>query len=344
MKSIQFSHRMYSVDDIKRLLDTKEMVIQPKYQRRRTSWPETAKTSLIDTIINNYPIQPIYLREYVTENRERKKEIIDGQQRVSTIYEFINDEFALSKNVSDETLYGYKFSELAFENQQEILDYEFSFISIRNTTESDIISIFSRLNSFTLPLNAQEKRNAIWSGQFKTLIYKLSSLYSTFWDEFKIFSDKSIARMGEAQFISEVVVTLDVGFQNYSKKKIDDSYKKYDQEFTNFNNYFESFNYVMSILGNLLENNQIRSLFKKQAWFFTLFVAIYEKVFFEPGSNRKNFSAKHLDIERLENSLIEIVNMYNNDGLPADITLLFRQGTGTGSNRRSRHDYLVSLL
>ena len=78
MKNVQLSHRMYSISDIKRLLENKDLIIQPKYQRRRTKWPQTAKTSLIDTVLNNYPIQPIYLREYVTSNKERKKEIIDG--------------------------------------------------------------------------------------------------------------------------------------------------------------------------------------------------------------------------------------------------------------------------
>lgn len=344
MKKVQLSHRMYSMDDIKRLLEKKELVIQPKYQRRRTNWPNTAKTSLMDTIFNNYPIQPIYLRESVTLSRERRKEIIDGQQRISTIIEYINNQFELGKNFSDSTLHGYKFSELPFEFQQDILDYELSFISIKGATESDIISIFSRLNSFTLPLNAQEKRNAIWSGQFKSLIYNLSSLYSAFWNNFKIFSDKAIARMKEAQFISEVITTIELGYDQFSSKKIDEIYKKYDDKFQNSEHYYEAFNYIMSVVGNLFENDKINKHFRRQAWFFTLFMCLFEKAYFEPGSEKKDFTHKNLNLRDILAKLEDLVNQYNRDDFDEDIVLLYRQGTGSTSNRRSRHNHLKALL
>lgn len=344
MENVQLSHRMYSISDIIRLLENQEIVIQPKYQRRRTNWPITAKTSLMDTLLNNFPIQPIYLREYVTPERLKRKEIIDGQQRISTIIEYISDEYELGKNFSDSTLHGYKYSELPFEIQQEINYYELSFISIKGATDSDIISIFSRLNSFTLPLNAQEKRNALWSGQFKTLVYKLSSLYSAFWSDFKIFSDKSIARMGEAQFISEVLATLDKGFDRYSKKTIDELYKNYDEKFVNFTNYYESFNIMMSIIGNLLENNTINGHFKKQSWFFTLFIALFEMTYFSPGSDKKSFSYNEQDLANIEQVLIQFVHDYNHGRVAEEFILLYRQGTNSASNRKSRHDHFLSLF
>jgi len=85
MAKIQLSQRMYSVLDISRLLNSNELSIQPKYQRRRTAWPINAKTALMDTILNNFPLPPIYMRDYVNDEGKRKKEIIDGQQRISTI-------------------------------------------------------------------------------------------------------------------------------------------------------------------------------------------------------------------------------------------------------------------
>ncbi|MGB0836172.1 MAG: DUF262 domain-containing protein [Psychrobium sp.] len=112
MAKIQLSQRMYSILDIARLLDSGELSIQPKYQRRRTAWPVNAKTALMDTILNNFPLPPIYLRDYVDDSGKRKKEIIDGQQRVSTIVEFYRNEFELSKNIYDEELYGCTFRDL----------------------------------------------------------------------------------------------------------------------------------------------------------------------------------------------------------------------------------------
>ncbi|MDX9892758.1 MAG: DUF262 domain-containing protein [Bacteroidales bacterium] len=319
MQKVQLSHRMYCVADIKRLIENGELIIQPKYQRRRTNWPQTAKTSLIDTLLNNYPIQPIYLRENISPKNERKKEIIDGQQRIATIMEFITDKYELSKNLSDTNLHGSKFSQIPFEVQQIILDYELSFISIRGANESDIISIFSKLNSFTLPLNSQEKRNAVWSGQFKTLIYKLSSLYSDFWYDFKIFSDKEIARMKEAQFVSELITTIYIGYDKYSNRKIDDMYKKYDERFDGFEKFYESFNNTMSFVGSLMETSEISNHFKKQSWFFTLFLCAFESLYFFPGSEKKDFNMKKVDALKTKENLLKLISNYKTNDIPNDI-------------------------
>lgn len=344
MNRVQLSHRMYSLSDLKRLFEGNELRLQPKYQRRRTAWPITAKSSLIDTIISNYPIHPIYLSESTTLNLKRIKEIIDGQQRVSTIIEFLNDEFPLGKNISDSHLNGLHFSELPFETKENILDYELSFMSIRGATESDIIAIFSKLNSFTLPLNDQEKRNATWSGQFKSLVYKLSSIYFTFWIDFKIFTDKAIARMKEAQLISELLVTIEIGYDNYSKSKINEVYKKYDQNFQNWDNYYDSFNNIMSVIGNVMEENKIKNHFRKQSWFFTLFLVLFEKVYFEIGSTKKSFKGKSISIQYLKANLIELIEDYEDNNFDEAITLLFRQGTGAAQNRKARHQFLIDLI
>ena len=97
MPKIQLSQRMYSILDITRLLKSGELSIQPKYQRRRTAWPVSAKTALLDTILNNFPLPPIYLRDYVDDSGKRRKEIIDGQQRLTSVFSFIADEFSLEK-------------------------------------------------------------------------------------------------------------------------------------------------------------------------------------------------------------------------------------------------------
>jgi hypothetical protein len=343
MNKIQLSHRMYSIADIKRLLENKEIIIQPKYQRRRTAWPNTAKSGLIDTIVYNYPIQPIYLREFLTETRERKKEIIDGQQRISTIIEFINGNFELSKNFQDGEYKGYKFSDLPFETQQSILNYELSFISVRDADESDIISIFSRINSYTLPLNPQEKRNAEYTGQFKDLVYKLSANYISFWSQYKIFTDAQIARMKDAEFTSEILTIILWGFDGYSKDKINKVYKEYDNDFNNRDFYFDSFNNIMSVIGNLFENSLIHQFYRKEAWFFTFFLALYE-LLYGKLEKLKMYSFKKVDIKLLEYKLIGIIGKYNKNEYDSSISLLFQQSTGKTPNRIKRHNFLFSEL
>lgn len=343
MSLIQLSHRMYSISDIKRLLKSKEIVLQPKYQRRRTAWPITAKTGLMDTIINNYPIQPIYLREVVNESNTRVKEIIDGQQRISTILEFTNDQFPLYKNFLDGDYKGYLFSELPTEMQNLITDYELSFISIKHSTESDIISIFSRINSFTLPLNKQEKRNALYAGEFKSLVYRLSSNYIKFWTDYRIYTDSAIARMKDAEFVSEILSLLIVGFSAYSLKKIEDSYKKYDQDFSNRKYYYNVFNNVMSVIGTLFQDNSIREHFRKQSWFFTLFLALYEKMYGEIKTENI-YKRKEIDEVKILNGLLRLINDYKTGKFDERIRDLYQQGTNSTKNRMDRHSNMLKYM
>ena len=342
MQKIQLSFRSYSIEDIKRLIDNKELIIQPKFQRRRTSWPLTAKTGLMDSVINSFPIPPIYVREFINEKKERQREIIDGQQRISTILEFIRNEWKLSRNLSDDEFIGYLFNELPFELQQQILDYELAFLNIRGAEDSDIISIFSRLNSYSLPLNRQEKRNATYSGQFKSLVYDLSSKYYTFWTENKIFSNAQIARMIDAELTSELLTIMNSGLKGFSNKKIEEIYKSHEENFADKEKYEKSFNTIMTYVGNCYEDDDIKKQFGKKSAFFSLFLAICDKVYLLDGGMK--FSTHKINLEKTKENLKDFAIKYGKPEFNKDIKLLFNQGTGETSNRIKRHEIFSKLI
>jgi hypothetical protein len=342
MQKIQISFRSYSIEDIKRLIDNKELIIQPKFQRRRTSWPLTAKTGLMDSVSNNFPIPPIYVREFVNEKKVRMREIIDGQQRITTILEFIKNEWKLSKNLSDDEFVGYLFSELPFEMQQQILDYELGFLNIRGAEDSDVISIFSRINSYSLPLNKQEKRNAKFTGQFKSLVYDISSKYYTFWIENKIFSSAQIARMNDAEMTSELLTIMNSGLKGYSNKKVEDIYKTHDENFPDKEKYDKAFNTVMTYVGNCYEDEDIKKQFGKKFAFFSLFVAILDKIYTLNTSVKS--SGNKIDLEKTKANLKDFAIQYSKPNFDKDIKLLFNQGTGETSNRIKRHEIISKLI
>jgi len=344
MIKIQLSNRMYSIEDIVRLLNKGAINLQPKYQRRRTPWPSNAKTSLIDTIVNNYPIPPIYLREFVSDSGKRVKEIIDGQQRISTINEFLLNQFSLSKNYFDKDHHNYFFKDLPFEVQQQILDFELFFMAIKGATEKDVISIFSRLNSFSLPVNPQEKRNSLYAGEFKTLAYSLANSYYTFWKTFKIFSDNQIARMRDAEFISELIVIIFEGLEKYQTSLINTYYKKFDMNFPEKEQIQQIIHNLFSIIGGLFDDNEIiKKQFSKSAWFFTLIIWLYERTYTKTG---QKLTLKDKKIERNEmiSRLESLVTDYVSGYLDPEITLLFQQGTNTTTKRVLRHKYFLGLL
>ena len=270
MKKIELSHRMYMIHDLKRLHDSKELHIQPKYQRRRTAWPVNAKTGLIDTILLNYPVPPLYIYNYVDKSRKRRSEIIDGQQRLSTLFEFLENKFPLSGNISDPDFAGLYFEDLPPEIQDQFEDYELSCMAIKGASESDIIAIFSRVNSFSLPLNEQEKRNATFAGEFKALVYDLASEYNEFWRYFNVLTYASIARMKDAELVSEFFSVIHNGLQGVTKKQVTKLYEDYEDSFPDKQKYNQLFEQIITYIGNIFEDDDIHAQFKKIIMVFPL--------------------------------------------------------------------------
>ena len=342
MAKIQLSQRMYSILDITRLLESNEMSIQPKYQRRRTEWPVSAKTALIDTILNNFPIPPIYLRDYVDQKGKRKKEIIDGQQRISTIVEFYNDKYGLAKNFFDEDLHGYFFKDLPLEEKQLIEDFEVSFISIRGASDADIVSIFSRLNSFSLPLNSQEKLNSIYAGEMKTLIYELASEYNTFWVDFKIITPANIARMADASLVSDLIFSIINGYKSSSTNLIEKMYKEYDEKFVLKNEIQKNFNQTMTYVGQVLENDKILNIFKSKFMFYSLFLVFYSRLF--GFYTNDNYSKRSINLPQTIENLEKFSLSYIHSDFNPELKLKFKQATGNVAQKTFRHEEISKLV
>ncbi len=342
MAKIQLSQRMYSVNDINRLLESGEMVIQPKYQRRRTAWPLNAKTALIYTMLNNFPIPPVYLRDFVNDAGKRQKVIIDGQQRIATIIEYLNNEFDLSRNISDSSLAGNTYKDLPTEEQLLIEDFEVSFISIRGPSDGDIISIFSRLNSYSLPLNSQEKRNSVYAGEIKSVIYELATEYNTFWTKSKILTEAAISRMADALLVSEIIYTILYGYQSARLASLDKMYREYDENFPYKEEVYDNFNKTMTILGHLFESKHIKNTFKPKFMFYSLFLVIYAKNFGFEG--RENEKIGRIDINRTIDALEDFSIRFSRPEFDPVVKNRIKQATGNVAQRKFRHTVISKLV
>ena len=136
----------------------KNINTNPDYQRPSV-WNTRQKQLLIDSILRDYDIPKIYLNKIDKDHYD----VVDGQQRIRTVWSFYNDEFALLKDsdaVDGIEVAGKKYSELDPGISDIIDTYNMDFIILEDKSEDEIREMFLRLQNGT-SLKAQEKRNAI---------------------------------------------------------------------------------------------------------------------------------------------------------------------------------------
>lgn len=217
--------------DLIGMLDRKEIVINRNYQRGSEIWPATARSYFIDTILHNFPFPKIYLYQaFSKETKKPYKELVDGQQRVTTIQDFYNNKFALS-NTSKE-FKGLRFRDLDEKTQQIFVSYQIEHSTILAATRIELLEMFRRMNAYTAPLKEAEKRHSTYQGVFKWFIAGITeAFFSSLLDAYEILTEKQIARMADAEFVSDLIVVLENGIQTKRNTSIEKLYKDYDEAF-----------------------------------------------------------------------------------------------------------------
>lgn len=137
-----------------------KLVIQPEYQRNYIYADGKRDVAVIESTLKGYPLGLIYF----TKVGENKFEVLDGQQRITSIGRFITEKFA----IKDENGMEQYFTGLSADKQEKILKSKLLIYECEGT-ETEIKEWFKTINISGVPLNMQELRNAIYSGEFVTL-------------------------------------------------------------------------------------------------------------------------------------------------------------------------------
>ena len=140
-----------------------------EYQRSKV-WNKQKKHLLIDSILRNYDIASVFLRQ---KSDNSYYECLDGQQRLKAIIGFLNDDFGLSPNITEE-LDGNptKFSQLPDNYQAYIKEFKINAVIVTDIDEETTSDIFLRLQE-GMPLNSAEKLNAI-RGKMRKKVIEIS--------------------------------------------------------------------------------------------------------------------------------------------------------------------------
>ena len=160
--------------------------LSPSYQRR-LRWDNKQKSLLIESLLMNVPIPPVFLYEV----DYAKYEVMDGQQRLSTIREYFGNEFELSGLIKWAGLNGRRWADLPNRIKAGLDRRSMSAVILlaetgRSAEEAQEIRrfAFERLNTGGVKLNPQETRNCIYGGAFNDLLHELSrhNLFTTTWE------------------------------------------------------------------------------------------------------------------------------------------------------------------
>src|SRR5271170_341304 len=130
-----------------------QLKLQPEFQRQGV-WPKSAKSYFIDSILNGRPVPPIYMQRTTSVQTGRTEfAVIDGQQRIRAIKEFVDDGFALGE-LGDHSVAvsfrGRKFSTLPQEMQQSLWNFDFVVQELSGYSPADIRDIFVRINKYVV--------------------------------------------------------------------------------------------------------------------------------------------------------------------------------------------------
>ncbi|WP_175614787.1 DUF262 domain-containing protein [Piscibacillus halophilus] len=205
----------------------------PEYQRKSDVWSIEKQAFLIDSIMKNYPIPPIFLHvEIDNESGKTIYHVIDGKQRLTAIKNFIEGSLSLPENFGDDEYGSEDLNGLNFKDINPNSPYKNNFWKYRipieyvDTDNPEIVNtIFDRLNRNGQPLNDQELRNAKYSDSaFLQLVKKLS--VNCFWKN-RLNNIVEVTRMEDEEFISELIFTLLEGTIDAKPKTIDELYDKW---------------------------------------------------------------------------------------------------------------------
>lgn len=220
------------VADYCNALDRGEIRVNRDYQRSEKVWPDAARSYLIETILLGYPLPKFYLHQ-ITDLRSRQtvKEIVDGQQRSMTISEYFHNRFRLARTIETEEAAGRRYDELPEELQRAFVEYGLAYDLFVGATQEEVRTVFQRMNSYTIPLNPEEQRHALFQGPFKWFVNRLSRQYSEALHVMGAFTQKQLVRMQDAKLLTEIAHALLHGITTTNKNTLKALYKSRDRDF-----------------------------------------------------------------------------------------------------------------
>ena len=246
----------------------RQLDLDPPYQRLSV-WNKNYRQFFIDTILKNYPSPAVFLDVEIAAGGRTVYHVVDGKQRLTTIVEYVQDAFRTADGHSDKEVEGKYFSQLPDNQQNRFLRYLVPVEFLDNANEAELEEAFDRLNRNVAKLNAQELRNARYSGEFISLMRNLAD--DPFWADIGLATKSRIRRMLDIEYVSEIFLLTMEGIQE-GKGRLDEVYSEYDSELPDIEAHRRTYESCKSLVSNLWPHLTSKR-FENLADFYSLWAA-----------------------------------------------------------------------
>ncbi|WP_421670228.1 GmrSD restriction endonuclease domain-containing protein [Rahnella sp. EDr1-12] len=311
------------------------LIPQPDFQRRLV-WTNKDKVEFIRTVISGYPFPEIYIAAGRVDPKtgEGAEVLVDGQQRVTTLYQYFKGDPDLRLPADIEN-----YENLPENKQIEFLEYSVVVRDLGAMSIEVIKDIFKKINSTSYGLNAMEIDNARYDGEFKKFSEKLSE--HKFFYDYRIFTSSDIKRMNDVRYCLGLVTTIMSTYFNRDKE-IEVYLEKYNEEFDAKDLLNTNVTMVLSFIDSMNFTASSRAM--KKADFYTLFVEVHRLMIYE---------GVDLDNSKCRNSLdafyekVEEVSSNTYKGTEDEPQVYYKaalQASNDRSNRISRGRIIHSVL
>lgn len=309
---IIYSRSEQKVQEVYRDFTNNSLIVDESYQRRSV-WVDRDKIRLIETILLGLIVPELYFWDAETDANSGQTitHIVDGQQRIKAIVDFIDNKIRLQRDclldpVAKERYGDKSFSDLDDEVKKQLWAFRLSVIRIENKDMDEIRKIFFRVNLTNYSLNDQERRHSNSWGKFADLTSEVISL--SIWDDYSLFTAGDIRRRKDEEFCSTLILLAKKGIiDQTTQKPLNDAYTDYAKNYPDY----EEDKLRIQEWGKIFVrfySESVRTFMRKRTQLYTIFCLI-------DYIERKNIQVKDEIISRFNHFVQLYTEFENSSGL-----------------------------
>ncbi|HIB8955187.1 TPA: DUF262 domain-containing protein [Enterobacter ludwigii] len=254
-----------TIADIYEKIDASRLILAPDFQRKFV-WTQDHQEQFLDTILNGYPFPEVYVCQGETDVRKLRttQKVIDGQQRLTTIKNYIENNFLKDLKLVK------PFDSLSAEEREKFLSYQIVLRDIGKVEEGLVKEIFRRINLTKFKLEDIEIHNAIYDGHFIRTAKELAEQIDL--TQFGVYYESEMSRMADVNLFLLVMSTIERDGYFPRDNELEKCVAEFNEEYPNA---YKMKSLILKVMSEIKGFNlETDSIWFRKSCFFTMIVEL----------------------------------------------------------------------